>query len=501
MTRPSWRLVLSLKLGLVGVAALICLAQPESALGQSVPEYDLIDLGELPGMSAGDIVQAVPEAINEKLIVAGHLAGSGVRVQGFVWSWSTPHSLLSRQMLGLRDMSGFISSQDGKAFGINNSDVIVGYHYIDDPDGAERPVLWPLSTFDPGTSTLGDEGLTPFVIHNGTYGLGINDQSPPVVVGVDLSHCSSLAFSWTDDTYEELPLAASGDFQHAVDISTPIGAAEPLIVGWGEDSCIGQPVCEQGYLGLLWSGFGEEATADVVANPLPLETTAVQLFAVNNAEERVGYYSIRESDCIDQAAIWEYDGTLTALAALSGGPFPTRANGINNATECGEVTVVGENTLDETGARWFRNSSDTWSAIDLNDTFAQPTTSWTYVVRRTLDVNDCGWIVAQATRASTSTIQFRAVVLRPHRGCPADLDDDGQVGQADMAILLGDWSAVVACWNWKADIDLDGDVDATDFANLFGAGEHVKLRTPSSRPARASKAPYRRVRKGKWMGL
>lgn len=48
-----------------------------------------------------------------------------------------------------------------------------------------------------------------------------------------------------------------------------------------------------------------------------------------------------------------------------------------------------------------------------------------------------------------------------------DLDDDGDVDAADLAILLGAWGPCPAsCW---ADLDLDGVVNAADLAILLGA--------------------------------
>jgi hypothetical protein len=48
--------------------------------------------------------------------------------------------------------------------------------------------------------------------------------------------------------------------------------------------------------------------------------------------------------------------------------------------------------------------------------------------------------------------------------CPADLDGDGQVGAADLAVLLGAWGG-----SGPADLDGSGSVDASDLAMLLGA--------------------------------
>ncbi len=50
--------------------------------------------------------------------------------------------------------------------------------------------------------------------------------------------------------------------------------------------------------------------------------------------------------------------------------------------------------------------------------------------------------------------------------CPQDLDGDGIVGTADLAMLLGSWGPCEGC---PADFDGDGQVDAFDLAQVLGA--------------------------------
>ncbi len=49
---------------------------------------------------------------------------------------------------------------------------------------------------------------------------------------------------------------------------------------------------------------------------------------------------------------------------------------------------------------------------------------------------------------------------------PADLDGDGIVGAADLAILLGSWASCKGC---PADLDGDDVVGAADLAILLGS--------------------------------
>ena len=50
--------------------------------------------------------------------------------------------------------------------------------------------------------------------------------------------------------------------------------------------------------------------------------------------------------------------------------------------------------------------------------------------------------------------------------CPQDLDGNGSVGAADLAILLGSWGPCERC---AADFDGDGVVNAAHLAQLLGA--------------------------------
>ena len=51
-------------------------------------------------------------------------------------------------------------------------------------------------------------------------------------------------------------------------------------------------------------------------------------------------------------------------------------------------------------------------------------------------------------------------------GNPADLDGDGEVGAADLAILLGSWGPCPGC---PADLDGDGVVGPADLAIMLGS--------------------------------
>ena len=66
--------------------------------------------------------------------------------------------------------------------------------------------------------------------------------------------------------------------------------------------------------------------------------------------------------------------------------------------------------------------------------------------------------------ATTSLLQLTLSVTVNAAGNPADLDGNGTVDGADLAILLGQWGA-----SGNADINGDGVVNGADLALLLGA--------------------------------
>jgi hypothetical protein len=72
------------------------------------------------------------------------------------------------------------------------------------------------------------------------------------------------------------------------------------------------------------------------------------------------------------------------------------------------------------------------------------------------------WTVGYDSGRFNDTVKVKVADIIP---CPADLNGDGQVDAADLAILLGSWGPCPDC---NADFDLDDFVDAADLAVLLG---------------------------------
>ena len=60
-------------------------------------------------------------------------------------------------------------------------------------------------------------------------------------------------------------------------------------------------------------------------------------------------------------------------------------------------------------------------------------------------------------------------VIEIAASCPADFDDDGTVGAADLAQLLGNWGSCSDCNNCIGNFNDDCVVDAADLAQLLGS--------------------------------
>jgi hypothetical protein len=70
-----------------------------------------------------------------------------------------------------------------------------------------------------------------------------------------------------------------------------------------------------------------------------------------------------------------------------------------------------------------------------------------------------------AGRLWISALSAGCAVLTIREGVPGDLDGDGDVDQADLAILLADWGCTGG--DCPGDADGDGDTDQADLAVLL----------------------------------
>ena len=152
------------------------------------------------------------------------------------------------------------------------------------------------------------------------------------------------------------------------------------------------------------------------------------------------------------AVLFELDaaGNVTAridLGELGGGY--SRAAAVNNAGQ-----VVG--TSDDRAFLWTAGDG----MIDLN-TRLPAGSGWQLV--RANGINDAGQIVGQGWIGG----HLHAFLLTPSTGttCTGDLNADGTIDTADLAILLAHFGAAAA--PDQGDLDGNGTVDLTDLATLL----------------------------------
>ncbi len=140
-------------------------------------------------------------------------------------------------------------------------------------------------------------------------------------------------------------------------------------------------------------------------------------------------------------------------------------------------------------ARWFYTSSSDGEDFLLTEVSNDGGQSWTSV--QTTTSTDSAWEMAEFVVsgfvAPSAEIRVRFGVADAPEGsiveagiddfeveqidcgaapCDSDLDGDGAVGAADLAMLLGSWGP---CEDCPADFNGDNVVDAADLAQLLGA--------------------------------
>jgi hypothetical protein len=90
-----------------------------------------------------------------------------------------------------------------------------------------------------------------------------------------------------------------------------------------------------------------------------------------------------------------------------------------------------------------------------------------YVMLHATAVNDNGWIVGYGTGGPDGTGLYTSFVLKP-AAVLGDLNGDGEVGPADLAILLSAWGPCEDVEDCPADFNGDGEVGPADLAAVLG---------------------------------
>ena len=171
------------------------------------------------------------------------------------------------------------------------------------------------------------------------------------------------------------------------------------------------------------------------------------------------------------------DGSIDGSGTLGRSLF--NVAGGNGVTITFDAAILGSLPI-EVGIVWTDGAGSTlfeaWGPGDLPlgtigpVSIADPTVTGQTGEDRFFGVRDRGGILKIRISNSFGGIEVDHFQFTLGVGCPAssDLNDDGPVNAADLAILLGAWGRCpTGCCT--ADLDSNGEVNAADLAVLLGA--------------------------------
>ncbi len=247
---------------------------------------------------------------------------------------------------------------------------------------------------------------------------------------------SPLAFIWRDDEMIDIHLDFGRPKSDARDIN-----ANGLVTGWMGSS----PLTDA--RAFIWDN-GKVTELP----PIPGGFTS-EGWAINNLQDVAGRGRVvdpRSGDIVKRAFAW-IDGQMILLGTLPGFPNST-ATGLNNART---VVGFGQSTL----ANAFVWKDGEMAALD---DVILPGMGLDFSTAR--GINQAGQIAASATNEFNDPV---AVLLTPIQGPPGDLNNDCQVGVADLLFLLSNWGPCDNCSNCPADFDNNCVVGVADLLILL----------------------------------
>lgn len=398
---------------------ILCLTQNFVYAGP--PLYRAEVLPPLPGHNS-----AMPRGMNEAGVIVGYAAADpddpnsvGVKTAGGALvelsspndSWNRPHA-------------------------VNASEFIVGMSVFTPfkwtgGAGASLPV--PVGYFNGAARDVNDSGVA--------CGFLTND-----LIGFDLP------VYWPNPNAESVMLPGIG------------GAGEGNTLAINEAGQIAGASAPGGgfFLGARWDDPTKEP---VQIGPLPGGHNS-ELKAINAFGDTAGRSAFPDNTVHAMLHIVDADD-LIDLGVLGGFGF-SEAFGMND-----QLQVVGASSTDfgvGHGFLWHEGAM-----YDLNDLIATTNENFTYIAKA-VEINNAGQIAVEVVFETEAPPEAPAVPADPHRialliPCEAgDLDCDGAVNAADLAVLLGAWGKCfpegpALC---PADLNGDGLVNAADLAMLLG---------------------------------
>lgn len=317
-----------------------------------------------------------------------------------------------------------------------------------------------------------------------SVGNGVNDSGVVVGTGSTTSFGSSpLPLKWENGVVSQLPLPSGQTFGRANDVNNNGVAIGSVGSGIGE-------------IGVIYQGAIATTITQTTANGSTLRTA----FGINDAGRIVGFGIDPNNAAVNVGYVLD----TSTNAAFTVGALP----GFNGAiafdvSQAGHV--VGSSMLNQGSGLPFIWSdangiqpiplpvgtsqgsargvnSAGWAVGTASSAFAIPFLFDGVNTYRLADLLPAGsgWDLSMNTSSSALGISedgiivgtgvhnglTRAYAMVPVVPCVGDINVDGIVDGADLALVLGSWGACAGC---PADLNGDGVVDGTDLAIVLGA--------------------------------
>jgi len=424
-----------------------------------VAGYEVIDLGTLPNSASPE---SSAWAINDRHEVVGWARDSNKTRHATLWLYCPNYGLVAREWHDLTAAAG--ESDDGEAFDMNMSGLVVGRQATSTSGGIWRGYLW-----DVAASPLSTVELETFISGANTQGFAnaVNDASPAIIVGTaqasggclgSVSRNEAFSYRQGDPAWALTDLGANSSDYYSQ--ATGVNNATPaLATGRSTSELCYSDSCQSDQEAVGWTLTSPPMMADLPDNGL---SYGAQAWGINDAGHRVGIAVTAASPCERHAAFWASSSTApvdlgSVGIASSHGSIAYR---LNEQGTSGEATVVGGDTSIGLAWRWYRNSAGTWSGVDLNSLISPLCGGW--VLREAHDVSSDGWIVGYGSIGG----QRHGFLLKPIE-CRGDLNGSCSVDGADLGLLLGAWGCS-PCNGCMMDMNFDGAVNGADLGILLG---------------------------------
>lgn len=492
----------------IGAEPLVRDAAAEGVMDPRLRRHRMVVLPAPVGCSYRSIL--LPLGLNDcgevtGLVVSDH-GESACTDRPFVWTLCGRFDLGANTAWNLAELASEPSWR-GAGYDVNNEGTVVGTlgESLFPFDG--QPWLWDLTTFDAPSGPLGVGGS--FALGTGAIGeaRAINNDSPAIVAGwTKTGTAPERGFRYrvgdSPSAIVQLPLFASDPGHLALAEPNTESGPERIFGGSLGGVTGGFPACLNAVHdeALVWE-IGTPTTVDAliedVTTPSDLTFWQGRALAANPQGQSAGWRRQTEQfdDCTQRGVFSEDDGTPIEVGLIA--PIPsdheTEVRGMTGADNDGNrVLLVGADVTGPSGVFWWRNPATGDFEAEIFGESPWPI-EFDVVGGATLEavqtltaVNGSGWMLGLC-RFDSSPFD-RACLLIPDP-CPADLDLDGEVADADLGLVLSAWGPCVGPGYCAGDLNYDGEVDGADLGLLLSAWGECEFLTKVCANTPCSQAP------------